>query len=1653
MSNSKLLLRTNSKLTGNVKICVDDTDNVYLNSIPVNKELSQTYYQKYKVSPVTSRYSSDVCKFFNSHKTQSDIIFESGRKYDDLTVQDKYEKQYEKQYEYGFSKNQNRLYPQQFSLFAPIYLESSIPSKFVIFRIDGALPYEVKITGNIIITGVNYLVKTSGTGYVLHNDKKYYNGDTFIAKNTKVEYSDESVELFINDDSYETKTLLSSKTFYEQFINNSKIAKIFDLSDSTNIGKYLKNHIKDNLYVNSFVDVNYKDDRIGYNGIDLNTGVICQKIESLNSVLGVDDDIIKSDERITNGWERNRMINHKILNIEFLFDDEEAEDYKFYRYYGLYVNDLDLCRFFPDTDTWKISQNYNNPFIGKQEMPINYDKEIIDTDGVKIIPKFESVSEGFIDFKSILESDMLCYVKDSSYNIHKIKNTSCTENTLCLNETSIKLGEFQGFTDNIEEPAVYSNGEGKSSLSLKITADEIEIGDIIKVYLANELIAYVTADDLIDYGDESYTAGESRWYYFYPYGGSVNIAKAIKGALRYALSNYPISVEAVNGNVYLQCKKIGSMGDNYAIDLEVTNGSIKLENDNNGYFIGGTNSANSRVIVNSKSVKNIDKISYVYSTAGYSLVKDVSLYLDEPIYDENGDVSSYDNIDKYRVICINNPNQRIIIGKSGTINIYKFRRLTYGVFDVCDVCDIDFNNNLSDYSKSYTNEYYKYYHAVKLIIGELYFVRRASNDDNPCSIKSNGNIYNENDSFIADSEEYEVISGNPIMIMEKYENDEELIKFIGFNTISRLQNQNLSVLQNDLITNKELVITNGGLLTEYDRLSENKKSYLALKSKIAPNICKWGLRNGKDVRDNPYRLNLSSAFGEINFSPSHINIEQNPVYFTHEWYYLGGIPQAITNDDLNNCYSYTFKPFDKSLIKNESADYFRDYFENDFNYKKSNDDYFIIERPLSRKYSVFEKGDDGNFYTFFRGSRLRLKAKDNTDYTDYKFSSVINFNYTSQFVNKKPFSISLIENRDFKNITMLIEIVVDDYKILPILPSYEGGGQMYTEYIYLYIMNSLKRRESDAYEYGLRYDYPVVSGKTLYLDDPMTTPAVYFRGIQLYNKPDFLQYSSASAFPFGGYKDNISIKDEYQLTLNQLYSKLVGMDENGFFAMTTQNGVLNPTSISVNKQATIQRVSDKELILDNNGLFVISVPSLSSTINLNPYIANAYYPLNGVTWFHEDAGKNVYKYLGKLTSFANIFESINSGKYFESISYKNGVEVSPGYEIGFLTPDKIITSSYNEVDKQLVTKPESPDIQIFEYFNKEVQSTSVFYRYSGSYEPILKSIIKFKSYKDSLRWDNVPNNITWDDVSNDWNNLDLGVSILTKSDDGEWSQEEKSFNDLAVNNDYDKIPLYKEIRDKNIKFFVNVDENVTIKNYWYHKISDVKITSLNNPIYPEIDEFCLASKNVSVIEPSLSPSKYNFYSDKVKNVNIRGEYNTFEDKSFLSGQALKIPKSISSLGHINYVSDSSVSDSSIYTDWYVHYKTDDTSLSMVIMDKLFLSNIIRQNSTENFSKFFRYFLSGIEQEIGINNYILNNAIPYYSHKTISLYLRENPDLNNKINFIENQLTELDLLKSGFTKVQNMNIQTDENKTYISLNLKSLKKYDLALNINFDSLNS
>jgi hypothetical protein len=129
------VVRTNPKLTANVKIVSDGTD-IYLESFSASTQLASQKFKAFKVDG-TSTYDRDVNRFFDNGQFPIEAAYEIFQEYEDTAVLSNYRNQYEMFYCAGTRSIASESYPQSLGTLAPLWLNEQMPSAFVIFRLDG----------------------------------------------------------------------------------------------------------------------------------------------------------------------------------------------------------------------------------------------------------------------------------------------------------------------------------------------------------------------------------------------------------------------------------------------------------------------------------------------------------------------------------------------------------------------------------------------------------------------------------------------------------------------------------------------------------------------------------------------------------------------------------------------------------------------------------------------------------------------------------------------------------------------------------------------------------------------------------------------------------------------------------------------------------------------------------------------------------------------------------------------------------------------------------------------------------------------------------------------------------------------------------------------------------------------------------------------------------------------------------------------------------------------------------------------------------------------------------------------------------------------------------------------------------------------------
>jgi hypothetical protein len=1137
-SASFQLVRTNPKLTGNVKVMVSESDEMWLESIKANSELSKDLYSKVSIDTVQS-HASNIFRFFNNGTTPNEIIFDLSEKVDSTRTSKDFKDQYDFSHYFSGAKYLvSNKYSERMAYFAPLYLRKDLPSYFIVLKI------------------------TDPANFPLDQVKKLY------------------------DDS-------QSKTDYLiDLFSKASIIKTFDLRPETKVGQYIRNYVNDKNFPASPLTVGFgENEYTNWNGVLINEGALGSKGELLENLYTSSQPLKFFEENITNGYSRNGILFPDILNLEFIFNDDSSEKYDFNRYLGFYVNsielsklDIDLDRAYSNRGTWENTPHLRKPFLESDDVSIpqanpngviipyknldinisefnNIFKDsnnlflnyISDKDGKLYIPNLNPTSNTFnIDYTNpipialsnigtivsatqashgYLTDDLIVITSsDSDYSgeflVTKIDDDifEYQVNSIPINPTAsgtsqkelrsgnirfannkIDLGLFFGQSRNsfLQDAGTPVKTQGLSHSVIKINStlnnyDEIRIyhphGTRVDLIGKYDLIQAVQAlpvyslipnpGDYYVYNDYDNILGYDE-FYMNGSGYLSQVASALANCIN-GIRNRSFTAYAYDDQVFIKLNIPGEFDIDYKLSFTsptlqysvvsiygVTGNSLINTQIN---FKGGSKEVGNRLIIDAghldKLNNNFESI-LIKSSNSYSKIRKISQYIDD-INEENSLTQSS------RSKAINSYNTKIAIvldeNETPTVSHNEFLmrpkfRPSIGLLSFFSIRDLDFDF----YSSTYTNfpeiDLYNYYFIpedTKLLEPGIDYIVYNGTINVVDSLNPAGVNYSESTPFTVSSlVSYSIIDGTPLVtfyaatiqnpIIPILDENKELRDFSGF---SLLKDPSKIVPQrDDNEYNLRTKYLNGVTYTEYDYYKENESLDFALRSKILPYITKWGIKNGTDSRSNPYRLNTEIIFGRNNFSPDHIDASQNPLNFTHEWFYIESNFNYMEDDSLiaqNNYYFDT--PFDyKGKLLTDP-----DYFINYFTYTPTNSSGEEIGDTQFR-YASLIKNNAGQYEAFFKG--FKLTFKDVTDPTvigpdgkaiaktisnrfdGYKFSCILKPVEESINSNTQaPVKYNVIEHTDYKFIVIVIEVAlgqvsdIDPYwkdRTLPI--NFEGG--------------------------------------------------------------------------------------------------------------------------------------------------------------------------------------------------------------------------------------------------------------------------------------------------------------------------------------------------------------------------------------------------------------------------------------------------------------------------------------------------------------------------------------------------------------------------------------------------------------------------------------
>jgi len=1471
------LLRTNPKLSGNVKL-VSNGNDLYLESFSANTQLASSRFKSFKISG-DSTYNNDVHRFFQFGAFPKELAYGVYQQYNDISILSSYAEQYEMFYSAGTQVMSSESYKESLGMLAPIWLNEQIPKYFVIFRINDPV-------------SVNNLTADNP------ND---------------------------GEDSAQT-----SKEFTKNVLENCTAIKTFDLTEETKLGSYIRRYRSQKDFPSSPLTVSWrKDEPIEWNGISYSSGGFSSGGKFLyEDLITNDTTIINNEYLFTKGFEQNGIIAANLINMQFLFDDPNSDEYSINRYFGLYVNEINEGEFdLSGTGFYKGVEKTQTPKIKTVDQiseTLNTSFEIQNPRGVLLYldENRSSTITGFLTPDRVNEVESIFYVKDKENQFHTVKKGSIWENNqIRLFDKKIDISLLTGYKqpDTFAEAEILSD-KGRSLVSFTING-QIPYGVRFSFYDGTDLIGEVYSNSNI-----ATTVGENVESFFNSSGTNEEVAKSITNAINNGINqNKRLFTAFYNKNsVYVISRFGGSRFNNLNVTLDwdsypnlpIETYPITSVNNPNTNFIGGTDKNNSSLKIQKGDEDRFTPGKFIKTNGGFTSIKNYMPYLEEPIRNNNNEIIGFRNVDKYIIIQLEDND--IYLTSIKQVSLYNEYKPSFGRFSFFPIKDFDYDF----YSELYGN------------LGELEFEKEYYTQNDIISTGVTGG------SFIPTG-----VSSNPDII-NFYDNG-------GFGTLIGL------LKDADPDESFDSVIS-----SEYNRLEENYLTSQAVSSRVIPYINKWGyFKNGKDVRNNPYRLNVSEAFTLNNFSPSKYDFNRSPFGFSHEWYYLAKVPEYFNQNAIEESWSYFNEAPTDSILPNPTLNtpYIPGTFQDvNINYF---DEYFIIDKLSNSfetgivdkqlRYGVFSGGDEDNFSeAFLRGVKIIAKPKAlksanvnfnaksisyvrDGRFNDYRFSVML----VPNIPNKPESQIKIIKNEKWKTIVMLISINL----------AYEciNDNDQIIDRTSLYSLNSAYSTDSSC--------EPIKIGDQFEYENGNMQGAISFT-------------------TSGPWVEDVSkVKIKGQPDINGIPTKFLSDVNVGIDGQYTniQFQIGNDTFLI---DGITKVLSDDILIcsrvLKNGNITVLPSPGTPPELILRQA---DYITIGG--------GYNKFRNILNSVSFASIAKAVNQGDpsvVYETINESGEplLDSSGNFVQTFLlnlrSQDDILKSIYTGVlpDPAKPTSFNLIDIIGYDLSLQKTPRITPIARHSGSYEPISNDVIFFKD--PYLELDFIQN---------------TGSTGLTDST-GSFIPDE----------DY-KLKVFNLTRHANSQFNSSKVLNFgQIKNLFYHKVNiedPSSVLELSNEsafrsLYPLINEVGIDKRDFYIFSSNWEPGYFRKSLDKNTTEIIIGTRSMKEKKSFFGSKYMKTPDQIT----LDTFSPSEFFEPAIkqpdLVDGDFMHKEDNIKIELYLFIRKKLIDFLFQPIKNVFSKYINEEYSFGEEDTlndDVKKYIEDNILSQYKIGTINLYTK------------------------------------------------------------------
>jgi len=1127
--------------------------------------------------------------------------------------------------------------------------------------------------------------------------------------------------------------------------------------------------------------------------------------------------------------------------------------------------------------------------------------EIFNNDFIQSQPRFFYLKDNVGNLHSIDSTQNRYFGGVNTFKDEKVIQVKLKDETLDIS----KLGGFSNLLTQTE--AVILNEKGKASISVEVL-DYFSPNDYIEITWNSPSanIGYplrwrvVANDSMLNPGEhwptfaiDNDTEGEYYVTYFHTGDISIKLPQVVK-SIADAFNVFPFKdfdILAKDTFLHFRSTQDGRSSETAQIRVSTDTPNMKIGGTpasitGTANFIGGSERKRTRCKVRTSIAQGMLIDEYISTVGSFSLPRVYNVlgsklifssYLEEPVYDDLGNLSDFNGVDDFKIVCIEDESSTIQHTSDNKITTYELFKPSYGILSIMPLRDFDTDFFYSDYTKSYTPELIRYferaYQPVKVvnIIGDTYIFDREIDPNFITSgatavylpylvitdSASTPELHNEKTQFFYTGgtsasllTAYGYTSSGPLnndtilfLPGEKHMffSDSELSKFKGFlslsGVVSSQDEDTFKSLENQWDPTR-FVFQN--INSEYERLEENYLKSLVLKSRVVPYISKWVSPQGKDIRDNNYRLNYHRSFGNTNFSPSAEISIPDPRYHTHEWPYLDSVPDEFpTVKYPDQMFSYMFDQlsdtYDFSSIK---KDWFSDYFTVGYpceKYLDGNGNFVAANIEPSEKYAYFNyQNYDDTTQALFRGYKIGIRELDSagvpvnlsTKYNNYKFSVIIETREDDSYLEEEPITHKTIVNEKWKFILIKITLRISSYRYTTGNVSYVDLYTMYNnDEVATFTYNQAQPSTLKMYQRAIPEDKKLsvsLNFTSASSNAPLTAGTYFF-----------------DSHGFMGSSYIVDLREELKPLSDGVFSRIVGTNTIG--TIKTAISLKNPVQ-SVYSNDTIQ-------LDDNMYVNIISSIPFSSMLTLG---VGGSFPWNSTILYHQSGGNASGAGIRERLTFSEIVKVIN-GTSAKSLMLYEIYDINGN--VSYPTKNNLLFSMYT-ISPESLTRiydyfPVSDTDKPQEFYThneigavlSQQKDLQTIYRYQGNFSPKFRDVLKF------------------------------------------WVREDDTFTNVASR---DFLLNNTRIGDNFLNFS-------TLRNQYYSKVSDQEILKISTesgykPVYPLINEIVIDKKDEFAWSSSWDDLYYRKYTTSEAFTDVKGTQEMKEVKSMLGSKAMKVPK-------------------------------------------------------------------------------------------------------------------------------------------------------------------